>query len=217
MRVNKVDNNLNFKMALMVDMAARPKLMKLSAEEINKLTDFGEKIKETVLYDVHLNKDLKYEIRNFQPDDKMDYLAELRKEESILGKPYEYTNYCGGCEETVGGWYPGQPHIFRTMYGENAKKEYDKFKALSIEGQLAQYCEMLEKIDLDRIAKRKEDAIKEAEKAKAAMAAEEKKETALNNLFDKYGYKEAESEVIAAKAEEPETKKGFFRRLFHRA
>jgi len=211
MRINKVDNNTNFKMALKVDMAARPKLKSLPIEEFNKINSLGEKIKDTTLFNVHLNKDMNYEIRYALSENKTDYLAKLRKEESLLGKHYEYTNLCGGCEETVGGWYPDQPQIFRTLYGEKAKEEYDKFKKLSFEDQLAQYSEMLEKFELDSIAKQKEKAMKAAEKAKAAATAEEQKETALNNLLEKYGYEET-----AVKTDTNEGKKGFFRRLFHR-
>ena len=211
MRVNKVDNNPYFKMALKVDVAARPKLKSLPIEKVNKINEFGEKIKNITRYNVHLNKDMNYEIRHFSPADKTDYFAKLRKEESLLGKQYEYTNLCGGCEETVGGWYPDQPQAFRILYGEKAKEEYNKFKKLSLEDKLVQYTEMLEKVELDNIAKQKEEAMKAAEKAKAAATAEEQKETALNNLLEKYGYEEP-----AVKIDKNENKKGFFRRLFHR-
>ena len=211
MRVNKIDNNTNFKMALKVDIAARPKLKSLPIEKVNKINEFGEKIKGITRYNVHLNKDMNYEIRHSLPEDKIDYLAKLRKEEAILGKHYEYTNLCGGCEETVGGWYPDQPQIFRTLYGEKAKQEYDKFKKLSFEDQLAQYSEMLEKVELDNIAKQKEEAIEAAKKAKAVATAEEQKETALNNLLEKYGYEEP-----AVKIDKNEDKKGFFKKIFHR-
>ena len=211
MLVNKVENNMNFKMALKVDVAARPKLKSLPIEKVNKINEFGEKIKGITRYNVHLNKDMNYEIRHSLPEDKIDYLAKLRKEEAILGKHYEYTNLCGGCEETVGGWYPDQPQIFRTLYGEKAKQEYDKFKKLSFEDQLAQYSEMLEKVELDNIAKQKEEAIEAAKKAKAVATAEEQKETALNNLLEKYGYEEP-----AVKIDKNEDKKGFFKKIFHR-
>ena len=211
MRVNKIDNNTNFKMALKVDIAARPKLKTLPIEVVNKMDKFGEKIKDITRYNVHLNKDMNYEIRHSLPEDKIDYLAKLRKEESILGKHYEYTGYCGGCEETVGGWYPDQPQIFRTLYGEKAKEEYNKFKELNIEDQLAQYSKMLEKVELDNIAKQKEEAIEAAKKAKAAETAEEQKETALNNLIERYGYEENAVKINTSK-----DKKGFFKKIFHR-
>ena len=209
MRVNKVDNSTNFKMGLKIDVKAEPKLKQASLKTVEKFVKLGKKVRKIIFYNVFVNKDLNYEIRKCTYSDKTDYFAELKKEEALLGKYYEYTGYCGGCEETSGGWYPNTPMAFRELYGIKAQEQYDRFKKLSTENQLAWYTRILEKNLLNSIKKEEAKKIAEDEKRRAADKAEERRETAVNNLMKQYWYID-----IGAKKTEP--KKGFFKRLFHR-
>ena len=202
MQINKIDNSTNFKMALKINQKAMPKLKELPIERLREIEEFGEKLKDFKLYDVHLNENLKYEIRSANPEDEYDYLAGLREAQSLCGKHYTLRGYDGGGETETGGWYPDQPQSFRTKYGKNAKEEYEKFKQLNLGDQIIQYCKMLEDFELERIAKEEaEIAAKKAEE-EAARIAQKEKDDALNNLMHKYGYEEpvAEApEVIAKK------------------
>ena len=210
MRVNKVDNDTNFKMALRIDVKAQPKLQKASMETIQKFAKLGEKVSKIVFYNVFVNKDLKYEIRTCAPSDKTDYLAKLRKEESFLGKYYEYSGVCGGCDVTSSGYYPDEPEAFRTLYGKKAREQYQRFKKLSTENQLAWYTRILEKNLINNLKIEEAKKAAEKEEFKAAEKAEKQKEAAIDNLMKRYW----QSELGTGKTEKDESKKSFFRRMF---
>ena len=215
MQINKIDNSTNFKMALKINTKAMPVLKESTIERLNHIAEFGEKLKDIKLYDVHINENLKYEIRSANPEDNYDYLAGLREAQSLCGKHYTLRGYDGGGETETGGWYPDQPQSFRTKYGKNAKEEYEKFKQLNLEDQITQYCKMLEDFELERIAKEEaEIAAKKAEE-EAARLAQKEKDDALNNLMNKYGYEEAKPAVEELSIENTETETNFFKRLFH--
>ena len=75
MRINKIDNNVNFHMALKIDKAARGKLRELPVEQIEDLGKFAEKIQDLKLFNVQLNDNLEYSIRSADPKDGLDYIG----------------------------------------------------------------------------------------------------------------------------------------------
>lgn len=190
MQINKIDNNTSFKMALKINTKAMPKLQELPIEKLREIEAFGEKLKDIKLYDVHLNERLKYEIRSVNSKDNYDYLAGLREAQSLCGRHYTRMEYDGGGETTIGGYYPDQPRSFITKYGKKAKEEYEKFKQLSLEDQITQYCKMLEEFELERIAKEEAEIAAKKAKEEAARLAQKEKDDALHNLMGKYGYEE---------------------------
>ena len=209
MRINKIDNNVNFQMALKIDKAARAELSGLPVEHIEEIGKFAETIKDLKLFNVHLNDKLEYSIRNSVPGSKKNYLEEFRFEESRLGKHYSRTEYDGGGEVEIGGFYPDTPWEFRTRYGNNAKDEYAMFKKLNLREQIGKLSRILEELELDRIAK--EDAAAAAKRAaeEAARVAREQKTAAIDKLLDQYGYDVPKPAEIP-----PAEKRNFFQRLF---
>ena len=220
MHVNKIDNGVNFQMALKINKKAMPELKKLPIERLEEYKKFAEEIKDLKLYNVHIGEDLKIEVMSANPADKSPYFSWLKETESKLGKHYSYTSYDGGGETTTGGWYPDQPRTFVEKYGDKAKEEYEKFKKLDTLHQAGEYSRILEERELKAIeAKRLEDEARLAEE-RAAKLAQEEKDAAVKSLLDEYGYEEVVEEVkepIAAEAKAVKPKnlfKSFFERLF---
>ena len=213
MHINKINNDTNFKMALKINKKALPELEKLPIEKIKNIEEFGEKLKDLKLYNVHLNEKLCYEIRSANPEDKTDYLASLRDTEKYLGKHYSVTEYDGGGETTRGGWYPDEPPSFTNAYGKKAPEEYKRFKELDLNNQIEQYCRMLEKFELDRIAKEEAAVKAKREAEEAAQIALAEKTSTLTSMMEKFGYEEPVVEEQLVEKAEP--KKNFFKRLFH--
>ena len=214
MRINKIDNNVNFQMALKIDKAARGKLSELPVEQIEELGKFAETIKDLNLFNVHLNENLEYSIRSNVPGGKKNFLEEFRFEESRLGKHYSRTEYDGGGEVEIGGFYPDIPWEFRTRYGSKAGEEYGVFKKLGTRDQIGKLSRILEELELERIAK--EDAAAAAKRAaeEAARVAREQKDAAINKLLDQYGYDVPKPAEVPPNEKITIKKRNFFQRLF---
>lgn len=205
MRINSVKRNQNFGMALKINSKLYPEIEKSGLSHIANLEKLGNDVKNVKLYDVCLEKDAHdLKIRRANVNDNTDYLATFRREESKLGKWYEYTCVSSGSEDTYGGYYPKEPQIFRTLYGESAATEYNKFKTLDRYKQVGELTRLLEKKDMARIEK--ENARIAQENAKLSKEKEEKLklQTATNDLMDKYK---------ADFPEEQSEKKNLFRRI----
>ena len=195
MRVNKIDNGINFQMALKINKKAIPELRKLPIERLKEYKKFGEEIKDLKLYNVHIGEDLGIEVMSTDSADKSPYFTWLKATESKLGKHYSYTSYDGGGETTTGGFYPDQPRTFIEKYGDKAKEEYERFKKLDNLHKAGEYSRMLEERELKQIeAKRLEEEARLAEE-RAKRLAQEEKDAAVKSLLDEYGYEEIVEEV----------------------
>ena len=184
MRVNAVDNT-NFQMALKLNPEKMPeKLKEMPMENIIRLNQLGEKIKDIKLYDVVFEDNFVPQVKSADASVKKDFFKELKKEEGYLGKAYEIP--CGMCGETAGGFFPDEPKIFREIYKEDASKEYKEFKKLHQIDQAGELSRLLELRDLRiMIEQEKEKSQLEVNKL-MEEAKKEQSRKAVNELMDKY-------------------------------
>ena len=187
MRINNVQSNQNFGMALKINSKLYPEIEKSGLSHIKKLENLDDNVKNVKMYDVCLEKDAyDLKIRSANPNDNTDYLGNFRREESNLGKWHEFTCNSSGCEDTYGGYNPNEPQIFRTLYGKNAADEYKKFKEFDMYKQIGELSKLLEKRDKNNIAIREAQKAKKAAELEEAKAGELRLKEATNDLMDKY-------------------------------
>ncbi len=206
MRINNVQSNQNFGMALKINSKLYPEIEKSGLSHIANLEKLGDDVKNVKLYDICIEKDAHdFKIRSAKTNDSTDYLGNFRREESNLGKWYEFTCNSAGSEDTYGGYYPNEPQIFRTLYGKNAADEYKKFKGLDKYKQIGELSKLLEKRDMAQIERENARIAQENTKLSKERAEKLKLQTATNDLMEKYKTDFAE--------EEQPVKKNFFRRI----
>ena len=198
MRVDAVDNT-NFRMALKLNPDKMPaKLREMSMENIIRLNQLGEKIKDIKLNDVVFEDSFVPQVKSADASVKKDFFKELKKEEGYLGKAYEIP--CGMCGETAGGFFPDEPKIFREIYKEDASKEYKEFKKLHQIDQAGELSRLLEKKDVtDMINKAKQ----ESDAKLKAYIEKQKKEiynTAFDEIVSKYEFVTQEAEKVNKKS-----------------
>lgn len=84
MRINNVQSNQNFGMALKINSKLYPEIEKSGLSHIKKLENLGDDVKNVKMYDVCLEKDAyDLKIRSANPNDNTDYLGNFRREESF--------------------------------------------------------------------------------------------------------------------------------------
>ena len=196
MRVDTVDNT-NFRMALKLNPDKMPaKLREMSMENIIRLNQLGEKIKDIKLYDVVFEDSFVPQVKSADASVKKDFFKEFKKEEEYLGKACEIP--CGMSGETAGGFFPDEPKIFREIYKEDASKEYKEFKKLHQIDQAGELSRLLEKKDV-MINKAKQES-----DAKLKAYIEKQKKEIYNTAFDekvsKYEFVTQEAEKVNEKS-----------------
>ena len=196
MRVDAVDNT-NFRMALKLNPDKMPaKLREMSMENIIRLNQLGEKIKDIKLYDVVFEDSFVPQVKSADASVKKDFFKEFKKEEEYLGKACEVP--CGMSCETAGGFFPDEPKIFREIYKEDASKEYKEFKKLHQIDQAGELSRLLEKKDV-MINKAKQES-----DAKLKAYIEKQKKEIYNTAFDekvsKYEFVTQEAEKVNEKS-----------------
>ena len=187
MRINNVQNNQNFGMALKINSKLNPEIEKSGLLHIENLEKLGNDVKNVKLYNVCIEKNAHdFKIRSTKPNDNTDYLGQFRHEEGLLGKWHEYTCISSGCEDTYGGYNPNEPLIFRNLFGQTAADEYKKFKNLSKYEQIAELSKLLEREEQNRIAEEVAKQSKEATKLAEEKIYNKKLKIATNDLMEKY-------------------------------
>lgn len=186
MQINKI-NNTSFGMALKIDKGLKSELQTRPAEFINTLEKLGEKIADIKNYHVCFEEGRGFDnptIRSTEYGRITDYLAGLRHEEKKLGQYYELPTGMAG--ESIGGFFPEEPHAFRKLYGNNAATEYKKFKTLNKYDQAAEFTRVLEQLEFNRISEEKAETAKKAAEEAAAIAKTTQQEAAVDNILSKY-------------------------------
>lgn len=187
MRINNVQSNQSFGMALKINSKLYPEIEKSGLSHIANLEKLGNDVKDVKLYDVCIEKDAHdLKIKSTKTNDDTDYLKNFRHEESQLGKWHEFTCVSAGCEDTYGGYNPNEPQIFRTLYGKAAMEEYKKFRNLNKYEQVAELSKLLEKKDIAQFEIKNAQLSKEKAKLSRERAEKLKIKTATNNLMAKY-------------------------------
>ena len=202
MRINSIDNNTTFQMSLKINPELKPEIIKRGEKFVEQLEDCARKTSTIKKYNVVLDNSLYPKVVNSNNVIKTDYFQTLKSEESNLGRYYEIPSGVQG--DTVGGFYPDVPLIFRNVYGENAKEAYMSFKKLSILSQAAEYSRLLEKLDYEKVAKQELEDAKILAQLLKEKSEQDRLEQKVNTLIDKN----------RLEIEEPKVKKGFFERVF---
>ena len=204
MQIHSVDNT-NFK-ALKISPKLRAELVKSTDRYLKSLDNYGETMADVKLYNVLFEENMNTpKIFHATKNTTRDYFAELKNEENYLGKYYERP--AGDDGDTVGGFYPDTPMVFRKLFGENAKEKYGKFKRQDALTQAAEYSRMLEEAEIKEINKR---AKEEAQQSFAETLKKENQRIVnklADELIEKFGY-EPPKDII-------ENKKSWWQKLFN--
>lgn len=210
MQVNKIDNT-NFGMALKIDKGLRTELKSRPKEFLKILDNLGEEISDLKIYHVCFEEGKGFNtptIRRKKTGREIDYFSALKGEENNLGKYYEAP--AGMVGETVGGFYPNEPRIFKQLYGDKAAKKYKKFKALDIYSQAAEYSRMLEKIRTKRLIQEAKNSSEKRINELIQQAKRLKHEKMIDEIFNKY-----QNDVVCVVKDEKSQTKGFFNKLIN--
>lgn len=206
MQIHSV-NNTNFK-ALKISPKLRSELVKSTDRYLKSLDNYGEVMADVKLYNVVFEENMNTpKIFHATKNTTIDYFAELKNEEKYLGKYYERPAGFDG--DTVGGFYPDTPRVFRILFGENAKERYGKFKTQDTLTQVCEYSRMLEEAEIKEI--RTNAQAKEQQSFAEALnkEAQRKINRAADELIEKYGY-EPSKEVVKIN----DSHKSWWKRLF---
>lgn len=208
MRIDKIDNRTNFKMALKISPKLHPDIVKKGNPFKDFLDNYGSSISDVKLYNVVFDNNIEMP-RIFHHDSKItrDFFIELKGEEKNLGKWYDIPSGMPG--ESNGGFFPDEPRIFQRLYGKEAKKKYAEFKKMNIYEQAAEYSRMLEEYDVKRMVAQERE-----KSAKAFREAEEKEKLeklnhAVDDIIEKYKYEEPKPDTNASKE-----KKNWWQKIF---
>ena len=207
MQISKIDNT-SFGMALKIDKGLKKELQTQPAEILKTLDELGKKVSDVKLYDIVLEEQnglFNPMVKKAGQQNSPDYFLSLKSEEKNLGKWYQIPSGVDG--DSVGGFYPKEPFIFKDLYGKDAAIKYKEFKKLSEYDKAAEYSRMLEQRDAKRLV---EEAKKKSEKQFAEEIEKIKQhehENAINELLNKYEY-----ETVTDK-HKITVKKGFWDRL----
>ena len=188
MRVNSVDNT-NFRMALKLNPKKMPdKLKEMPMECIIRLNQLGDKIKDIKLYDVVFEDSLVPQVKSANTSITKDFFNEFQKEERLLGKAYEVP--CGMAGETIGGFYPDEPKIFRDIYEKDASAQYKKFKKLSQIDQAGELSRLLEIRSIKQLLEQEKKKSEQGFNKIQEQAKGEQNRKAVNDLMDRYAAEE---------------------------
>ncbi len=202
MRVNSIDST-NFQMALKLNPKTMPeKLKEKPMEYIISLNEFGDRIKDVKVFDVVLEDSFIPQIKKIGGVDSKDYFKAFKNEEKYLGEPYEVPAGFDG--DTVGGFYPKEPDIFRSIYGKDAEKKYSEFKKLSMLEQAGELSRLLEKEYVKNIVNKARNESEMKLKAFEKQIEKESLNSAIDDLVRKYELPN----------EEGTNKKSWWKRIF---
>ena len=204
MRVNSVDNT-NFRMALKLNPKTMPeKLKEKPIEYIISLNELGDRIKDVILFDVVFEDSFIPQVKKAGSSEVKDYFQALKKEEQLLGKPYEVPSGFDG--DFAGGFNPNEPKIFRSIYGKDAAKKYSEFKKLSILEQAAELSRLLEKKCITDMVNKAKQESEDKFKAYKEKLKKENLNAAINDLISKH-------ELVIPEAGKT-NKKSWWKRIF---
>lgn len=187
MKINKIqNNNPNFGMALRINSKLKSELLSASPETIKNLEKIGKDIENVKLYNVCYENSI-YTPAVRSAKGGKDYFAELREQETQLGRLYTVT--CG--DETYQGYNPNEPPIFGSLFGKRAAEEYEKYNKLpNNREKAAMLSKLLEEKDLKYIraieAQKQEKLAKEIEENKRKA----QQEAAVDSILSKYQYEQ---------------------------
>ena len=183
MQIRSIDNT-NFQ-ALKISPKLRAELAKSTDRYLKSLDNYGETMADVKLYNVVFDENMRTH--------KIFH--------TIKNSP------AGDDGDTVGGFYPDTPMVFRKLFGENAKEKYGKFKRQDALTQAAEYSRMLEEAEIKEINKR---AKEEAQQSFAETLKKENQRIVnklADELIEKFGY-EPPKDII-------ENKKSWWQKLFN--
>ena len=187
MQVNNIQNhNTNFGMALKINPKLKPQLRSAHFATVERLQKIGKEVENVKLYDVCYENDIYTPaVRKVGEKDSENYLAEMTRQEGLLGKLYTVT--CG--DDIYQGYNPKYPPIFETLYKDKAYGKYKQYASLpSVHERAAELSKILEERDL--MSQRTFEAKEQAKLVKENQIKEQKakQETAINNLLSQYQY-----------------------------
>ena len=213
MRVSSINNsnNTNFQMLKIDKKSVIPLLEKESPELVKRLDELGKDIINIRRFDVVLKDSLVpkvYAAGAKLPEKKpLDYLADFKENvEPYLGKHYIHTNG----DETIQGIYPEVPRLFIEVLGEDAAKEFERYKKLDIYGQAGLLSRILNQhaYNLETRALNAQIEAKKQQEMKELLKQAHKEE--ITKLMDIYG------EDMACAVPQKPSKKSFFNRILEK-
>ena len=211
MRINKVDDNINFRMALKVNPKLRPEIEKRGADFLDFLDSYGEKISDIKHYNVVFDDSLSSpKILNSDKSITRDYFAELRNEEKNLGKYYVIPSSFNRISR--GYFFPSEPRVFRKLYENDAKAKYAEFKKLDLYEQVSRYSRILDNLYVKRITPSDRETINKSIIDLVENKSDKNLSPTIDEVLEKYKYdtfaKAANSSADLA------PKKSFWEKIF---
>ena len=118
-----------------------------------------------------------------------------------------YERPAGVDGDTIGGFYPDTPHVFRELFGEEAKERYGAFRKQDTLTQTSEYSRILERLEVKKMAEEVKAKSEQTAKELAQKIEQERREIAVDNLIDKYKFEQSDSGEKSAK-------KSFWKKIF---